>query len=183
MASGLRRAATASPRCRLGDRGGHGGSARRCRGRYEETIGNSLVIKEPIGVVGCITPWNYPLRQVAAKVAYAMAAGYTRMLVPASRMDKASALAARAAEAFVVGDPFVESTKLGPLASAAHRDRVQSYIRVGIEEGATLIAGGPDAPDDLTTGYYVRPTVFAKVKPSMTIASEEIFGPVLSIIG
>jgi aldehyde dehydrogenase (NAD+) len=98
-------------------------------------------------------------------------------------METASAIAARAAEAFVVGDPFVDGTKLGPLASAAHRDRVQSYIRVGIEEGATLVAGGADAPDALATGYYVRPTVFADVKPSMTIASEEIFGPVLSIIG
>jgi aldehyde dehydrogenase (NAD+) len=270
---------------------------------YEETIGNSLVVKEPIGVVGCITPWNYPLRQVAAKVAYAMAAGctvvlkptevapidsfilaeachsaglpagvfnlvsgygpvvgeaiashplidmvsftgstragtrvaelaaktakkvalelggkgpnvlledlsteqfaaavtagvgrcfpnsgqtcaaLTRMLVPASRMDEAAAIAAKVADGFVVGDPFAEGTKLGPLASAVHRDRVQSYIRLGVEEGATLVAGGPDAPEGLDVGYYVRPTVFADVKPSMRISQEEIFGPVLSIIG
>ena len=64
-----------------------------------------------------------------------------------------------------------------------HRDRVQSYIRLGIEEGATLVAGGPDAPEGLDVGYYVRPTVFADVKPSMRISQEEIFGPVLSIIG
>jgi acyl-CoA reductase-like NAD-dependent aldehyde dehydrogenase len=239
---------------------------------YEETIGNSLVVKEAIGVVGCITPWNYPLRQVAAKVAYAMAAGctvvlkptevapidsfilaeccdaaglpagvfnlvsgygpvigeaiashplidmvsftgstragtrvaalaaatvkkvalelggkgpnvlledlsaeqfaaavtaavakcfpnsgqtcaaLTRMLVPSSRMDEAAAIAAKVADGFVVGDPFADGTKLGPLASAAHRDRVQSYIRLGIEEGATLVAGGPDAPEGLDIG-------------------------------
>jgi betaine-aldehyde dehydrogenase len=75
-----------------------------------------------------------------------------------------------------------ENTKLGPLTSAAQRERVRGYIRKGIEEGAELLAGGPDAPAGLDRGYYVKPTVFGKVKPGSTIAQEEIFGPVLSII-
>jgi aldehyde dehydrogenase (NAD+) len=81
-----------------------------------------------------------------------------------------------------VGDPFAEGTNVGPLASAAQRDRVQMYINKGIEEGAKLIAGGPGAPEGLDTGYYVKPTVFSEVSNDMTIAQEEIFGPVLSII-
>jgi aldehyde dehydrogenase (NAD+) len=269
---------------------------------YEEHIGNSLVIREPIGVVGCITPWNYPLRQIAAKVAYAMAAGctvvlkpsevapldafllaevvhaagvpkgvfnlvsglgpvvgeaiaahpeidmvsftgstragkrvaevaaatvkkvalelggkgpnlmlddmsteefaaavtagvgrcfpnsgqtcaaLTRMLVPRGRMAEAEAIALRAAETFSVGNPFTDGVKLGPLASAAQRDRVQQLITAGIDEGATLVAGGLGAPAGLETGYYVRPTVFSNVHPDMTISREEVFGPVLAIV-
>jgi aldehyde dehydrogenase (NAD+) len=268
---------------------------------YEEQLGNSLVIREPIGVVGCITPWNYPLRQIAAKVAYAMAAGctvvlkpsevapldafvlaevihdvglpngvfnlvtglgtvvgeaisahseigmvsftgstragkrvaevaaatvkkvalelggkgpnimlddldaeqfatavtagvgrcfpnsgqtcaaLTRMLVPRTRLAEAEAIAKRACESFTVGDPFTD-VRLGPLASAVHRDRVQQLISVGIEERATLIAGGAGAPAGLETGYYVQPTVFSNVHPDMTISREEIFGPVLAIV-
>ena len=269
---------------------------------FSKEIGSSLVVREPIGVVGCITPWNYPLHQIAAKVAYAMAAGctvvlkpsevapidafmlaeiihevglpagvfnlvtgtgpvvgeaisssedidmvsftgstragrrvmqvgaesikkislelggksaniicddldaetfgkavmggvgkaflnsgqtcsaLTRMLVPRTRLAEAEAAAAAVADGMKVGDPFAEGTNLGPLASAAQRDRVQSYINKGIEEGATLIAGGLGAPEGLTTGFYVKPTVFSNVTNDMTIAQEEIFGPVLSIL-
>ena len=267
--------------------------------RFEETIDNSLVVKEPIGVVGCITPWNYPLHQVVAKVAPALAAGctvvlkpsevapltsfilaeivhevglpagvfnlvtgygatvgealaahpdvdmisftgstragrrvgevasqtvkkvalelggksaniiledadferavaggvgncyfnsgqtcsaLTRMLVPRSRYDEAVSIAKRVAEGFTVGDPREGKSKLGPLVSATQRDRVVNYIKQGIEEGATLVAGGPERPEGLDKGYFVRPTVFADVRNDMTIAQEEIFGPVLSII-
>jgi len=269
---------------------------------FEEEVGNSVVVREPIGVVGCITPWNYPLHQVAAKVAYAMAAGctvvlkpsevapldafilaevidevglpdgvfnlvsgdgpvvgeaiaahpdvdmvsftgstragkrvaqlgaetikkialelggksanvllddldeatfakavadgvskaflnsgqtcsaLTRMLVPADRLDEAEQVAARAVGKIVVGDPATEGVHLGPLASAAQRDRVQGYIDKGVEEGATLVAGGPGAPAGMEQGFYVKPTVFSAVRPDMTIAQEEIFGPVLSIL-
>ncbi len=269
---------------------------------YEEQIGNSIVVREPIGVVGCITPWNYPLRQIAAKVAFAMAAGctvvlkpsevapldafmlasaihevglpagvfnlvsgvgpvvgeamsrhpeidmmsftgstragkrvaelaaatvkkvalelggkgptlilddlttegfanavtvavgrcfpnsgqtcaaLTRMLVPRSRLAEAEVLAAAAAEAFTVGNPFDDGVRLGPLASAAQRDRVQGFIESGIDEGAKLIAGGRGAPDGFETGFYVRPTVFSEVHPDMTISREEIFGPVLVMV-
>lgn len=267
--------------------------------RFEEKVGNSLIVEEPIGVVGCITPWNYPLHQIMAKVAAALAAGctvvvkpsevaplsafilaevvdrvglpagvfnlvsgtgatvgeaiashpdidmvsftgstragrrvselaaqtvkrvalelggksanliledadlqkavsagindcylnsgqtcsaLTRMLVPRSRCAEAVELARSAAERCVVGDPFDEETKLGPLASAAQRDRVLSYIRKGLDEGARLVTGGPERPEHLSRGYFVRPTVFAEVSNEMTIAREEIFGPVLSII-
>ena len=269
---------------------------------FSKEIGSSLVVREPIGVVGCITPWNYPLHQIAAKVAYAMAAGctvvlkpsevapidafmlaeiihevglpagvfnlvtgtgpvvgeaisasedidmvsftgstragrrvmqvgaesikkislelggksaniicddldaenfgkavmggvgkaflnsgqtcsaLTRMLVPRTRLTEAEAAAAAVAEGMKVGDPFAEGTNLGPLASSAQRDRVQMYINKGIEEGATLIAGGLGAPEGLTTGFYVKPTVFSNVTNDMTIAQEEIFGPVLCIL-
>ena len=106
----------------------------------------------------------------------------TRMLVPRDRLGEAEAVAAAAAQAVVVGDPFSEGVHLGPLASAAQRERVNSYIDRGIEEGATVVAGGPGAPEGLERGYYVRPTVFSGVTPDMTIAQEEIFGPVLSIL-
>ena len=266
---------------------------------FEEKVGNSLVVREPIGVVAAITPWNYPLHQIAAKVAPALAAGctvvlkpsevaplnafiladviheaglpagvfnlvtgtgpvagealvthpevdmvsftgstragkrvselasqtvkrvalelggksaavilddadlaaavrgtvnacflnsgqtctaHTRMLVPESRYAEAAKLAAESAAKFTVGDPFAETSKLGPLISAAQRDRVQDFIRTGIAEGAELLCGGPDAPAGLTQGYYVQPTVFGRVKPGSTIEQEEIFGPVLSII-
>ncbi len=267
--------------------------------RWEEKVGNSVVLREPVGVVACITPWNYPLHQIAAKVAPALAAGctvvlkpsevapvnafilaeiidsvglpkgvfnlvtgygpvvgealakhpgvdmvsftgstragrrvselaaetvkrvalelggksasivlddadlaaavkgtvsacflnsgqtcsaHTRMLVPESRYAEAAKLAAEEARKYTVGDPFAEATKLGPLVSAQQRERVQKYIRKGMEEGAELLAGGPDAPEGLAKGYYVKPTVFGKVSPKSTIAQEEIFGPVLSII-
>jgi betaine-aldehyde dehydrogenase len=91
-------------------------------------------------------------------------------------------LAAEAAGRFTVGDPFSGEAKLGPLASGAQRERVIGYIRQGVDEGARLVLGGPEPPDGLARGYYVRPTVFAEVAPRMTIAQEEIFGPVLSIL-
>jgi len=266
---------------------------------FEEQIGNSLVVKEPVGVIGCITPWNFPLHQVVAKVAPALAAGctvvlkpsevapltafilaeivddaglpagvfnlvtglgpvvgealashpdvdmisftgstragkrvselaaqtikrvalelggksaniilddadlekavrsgvsncyfnsgqtcsaHTRMLVPKERHDEAVQIAKEAAESFTVGDPREGKAKLGPLVSEVQRDRVRNYIGKGIDEGATLVTGGAGAPEGLDKGYFVRPTVFANVRNDMTIAREEIFGPVLSII-
>ena len=269
---------------------------------YSHELGSSLVVREPIGVVGCITPWNYPLHQITAKVAFAMAAGctvvlkpseiapidafilaeiideiglpagvfnlvtgtgpvvgealaahpsvdmisftgstragrrvsqvaaetvkkvalelggksaniicadldeatfakavssgvggaflnsgqtclaLTRMLVPRSRLAEAETLAGAAATAMIVGDPFEKTTALGPLASAAQRDRVNGYIQKGIDEGAKVVVGGVGVPEGCTTGYYVKPTVFSNVTNSMTIARDEIFGPVLSII-
>jgi acyl-CoA reductase-like NAD-dependent aldehyde dehydrogenase len=267
----------------------------------EQQIGNSLIVREPVGVVGCITPWNYPLHQIAAKVAPAIAAGcsvvvkpsevtplnafilaevidaagvlppgvfnlvpgmgpvvgeaiaahpgvdmvsftgstragrlvsqaaaetvkrvalelggkspyvvlpdttdmqqavingiqkcylnsgqtcsaLTRMLVPRERLPEVEAIAQAVAEATTIGDPFEESSALGPLVSDTQRDRVRDYIQKGIDEGAKLITGGPDAPEDKQRGYFVKPTVFSEVTPEMTIAQEEIFGPVLSII-
>ncbi|MGQ3072775.1 MAG: aldehyde dehydrogenase family protein [Ferrovibrionaceae bacterium] len=106
----------------------------------------------------------------------------TRMLVPADRHDEAAAIAARAAATYKSGPPEAEDTVMGPLVSQAQFDKVQRLIRQGIAEGATLVAGGPGRPDGLDRGYYVRPTVFAGVHNQMTIAREEIFGPVLAII-
>tara|TARA_X000000368_G_C23014378_1_gene704959 strand:- start:233 stop:1633 length:1401 start_codon:yes stop_codon:yes gene_type:complete len=259
---------------------------------FEEQMGNTLVTREPMGVVGCITPWNYPLHQIMAKVAPAMAVGctvvlkpsevaplnafllteiidglnfppgvfnlvsgvgpvvgeaiaahpgidmisftgstragtrvaevaapnvtrvhqelggksaniilddadfasaipgainacflnsgqtcsaLTRLLVPADRMDEAAALAGEAAAA--------AGARLGPLVSQAQWDRVQGYIQKGIDEGATLVTGGTGKPEGREVGYHVQPTVFANVDNSMAIAQEEIFGPVLSVIG
>jgi aldehyde dehydrogenase (NAD+) len=106
----------------------------------------------------------------------------TRMVVPRSVQDQVVELARAAADGIVVGPAGDEGTQLGPLVSAAQRDRVRSYIQRGIDEGATLVTGGVEPPDGLDTGYFVRPTVFADVTPEMTIAQEEIFGPVLSIM-
>jgi len=267
---------------------------------FETKVGNSLVVRDPVGVVGAITPWNYPLHQIALKVAPALAAGctvvlkpsevapfnafilaevmeaaglpagvfnlvtgtgqpagealvkhpgvdmisftgstragkriselaaqsvkrvalelggksasvilddadlaaavkgtvngcylnsgqtctaLTRMLVSEKQYPEAAKLAAEAAKGFTVGDPMAETTRLGPLTSQAQLERVRSYIKKGQQEGAELLAGGADAPEGVPAGgYYVKPTVFGKVKNSMTIAQEEIFGPVLSII-
>ncbi|HRE02172.1 MAG TPA: aldehyde dehydrogenase family protein, partial [Ilumatobacteraceae bacterium] len=106
----------------------------------------------------------------------------TRMLVPRDRLAEAEALAGATADALVVASPFADGVHLGPLASAAQRDRVQGYIQKGLDEGATLVAGGLGAPEGLDVGYFVKPTVFSNVSPNMTIAQEEIFGPVLSIL-
>lgn len=106
----------------------------------------------------------------------------TRMLVPRARMAEAMGAAKHVAEATVVGDPFAESTHMGPLATKAQFEKVQNLIYKGIEEGATLVAGGPGRPRGFSRGYFVKPTVFAEVHNDMTIAREEIFGPVLSII-
>ena len=256
-------------------------------------------MREPVGVVGCITPWNYPLHQICAKVGPALTAGcsvvvkpsevtpltsfilaeivdsldlpagvfnlvtgfgpvvgeaiaahddvdmvsftgstragrrvaevaagtvkrvalelggksanvilddadlqkavgygvancylnsgqtcsaHTRMLVPREKLAEAEAVAQAAAEKATPGDPFEEGTRLGPLVSDAQRERVRGYIEKGQEEGAKLVTGGTEPPEGLDSGYFVRPTVFSEVKPDMTIAQEEIFGPVLSII-
>ncbi len=267
--------------------------------RFEEDIASTLVVREPVGVVGAITPWNYPLHQAVAKIAPALAAGctvvlkpsevapltafllaeiadeirlpagllnvvsgtgavagealvrhprvdmisftgsvaggrrvaelaaatvkrvalelggksasvvlddadlpnavsktvgncflnsgqtcnaWTRLLVPRSRHDEAAELARAATAKFTIGDPLLGQAKLGPLVSARQRDRVRGYIGRGLDEGAALVAGGPEAPEGLPRGYYVKPTVFAGVRPDMAIAQEEIFGPVLSIL-
>ena len=266
---------------------------------WEQEVGNSLIVREPVGVVGAITPWNYPLHQICAKVAPALAAGctvvlkpsevaplnaflladlldelglpagvfnlvtglgpvvgeaiaahpgidmvsftgstaagrrvsevaagtvkrvalelggkspnvilddapleeaitdgvskcylnsgqtcsaLTRMLVPRERLAEAEQIAAAVAAHFTPGDPFDPETKLGPLVSGAQRERVRSYIRKGEEEGAKLVAGGAEPPAGLERGYFVQPTVFSEVTPEMTIAQEEIFGPVLAIM-
>jgi acyl-CoA reductase-like NAD-dependent aldehyde dehydrogenase len=266
---------------------------------WQEELGNSMIVREPVGVVAAITPWNYPLHQIAAKVAPAIAAGcsiivkpsevtplsafvlaeiidtvglpagvfnlvtgtgpvvgealvahpgvdmvsltgstragrrvgelaaqsikrvslelggksanvilddadlqtavvdgvqkcflnsgqtcsaLTRMLVPRARLAEAEAIAGAAASAAKLGDPFDPETNLGPMVSAAHRERVRDYIRKGVEDGAKLVVGGPEPVEGLERGWFVAPTVFSDVTPEMTIAQEEIFGPVLAII-
>jgi acyl-CoA reductase-like NAD-dependent aldehyde dehydrogenase len=106
----------------------------------------------------------------------------TRMLVPRARLAEAEQIAAAVAAHFTPGDPFDESTVLGPLVSAAQRERVRGYIEAGVAEGAKLVTGGAEVPAGLEVGYYVAPTVFSEVTPEMTIAQEEIFGPVLVIM-
>lgn len=106
----------------------------------------------------------------------------TRMLVPSDRHDEALEIAARTALRQRVGDPRSDDTVLGPVVSQVQFDKIQRLIEIGISEGATLVAGGAGRPDGLNRGYYVRPTVFGDVRPDMTIAREEIFGPVLSVI-
>jgi len=106
----------------------------------------------------------------------------TRMLIPRSKMAEAVAAAKRAADAVTVGDPSADGITIGPLASEAQFEKVQRLIKKGMEEGAELVTGGPGRPDGISKGYFVRPTVFANVRNDMTIAREEIFGPVLSII-
>src|SRR5262245_17963291 len=104
------------------------------------------------------------------------------MLVPASRMAEAADAARAAAAGVTVGDPHSGAT-IGPVVSASQFEKVQGLIKQGIDEGATLVAGGPGRPEGLERGYYVRPTIFADVKNDMRIAREEIFGPVLVILG
>ena len=106
----------------------------------------------------------------------------TRLLVPGARMDEVIAAAGEAASGITVGDPNGNTT-MGPVVSKVQFDKIQRLIQAGIDEGATLVAGGTGRPDGLDKGYFVRPTVFADVTNDMTIAREEIFGPVLSILG
>jgi aldehyde dehydrogenase (NAD+) len=106
----------------------------------------------------------------------------TRMLVPQHLHDEVVRLAKASAESTSVGDPLTDGIKVGPLVSKAQFERVQGYIKRGIEEGATLIAGGPGKPEGLATGHFARPTIFANVRSNMIIAQEEIFGPVLVIL-
>lgn len=106
----------------------------------------------------------------------------TRMFVPRHRYEEAVAIAKTVAEEQIVGDPLDDKTTMGPLASMIHRDRVLRYINIGIDEGARLVTGGPERPDGLLKGAYVKPTIFADVAKDMTIVREEIFGPVLVIL-
>lgn len=106
----------------------------------------------------------------------------TRMFVPKSRYAEAIKIAKQVAEEQIVGDPLDPKSTMGPLASLIHRDRVIDYIKLGIKEGATLVTGGPERPEGLTKGAYVKPTIFADVSPHMRIVREEIFGPVLCIL-
>jgi aldehyde dehydrogenase (NAD+) len=268
--------------------------------KFEEGVGTTTVTYEPVGVCGLITPWNWPLNQIGAKVAPALAAGCTmvlkpselapinaiifaeildeagvppgvfnlvngdgptvgtvlathpdidmvsitgstragievarnaaptvkrvaqelggksanivlddadltevitrdvqgmvvnsgqscnagsRILVPANRMDEVVEIATKAAEAIVVGPPDATGTTVGPVVSAQQFEKIQRLIQSGIDEGATLVVGGLGRPDGLTTGYYVKPTIFSNVTNDMTIAQEEIFGPVMMLIG
>ncbi len=107
----------------------------------------------------------------------------TRMLIPNAQRDAAFEAARAAVESIRLGDPLDPASTMGPLVSQMQFDKVQALIRSGVEEGATLVAGGTGRPEQTDRGYYVRPTVFGDVKPGMRIADEEIFGPVLSIIG
>ncbi|HEY5974805.1 MAG TPA: aldehyde dehydrogenase family protein, partial [Geobacteraceae bacterium] len=107
---------------------------------------------------------------------------HTRLLVPEARYTEVAELAVITAATYTPGDPLAEQTRLGPLVSAAQRERVRAYIRQGIGEGAELLFGGTEPPTGLERGFFVQPTVFGRVTPTMTIAQEEIFGPVLSII-
>ena len=106
----------------------------------------------------------------------------TRLLVPRASHDEVVALARKAAEAVHVGPPHAAGTTMGPVVSAIQFERIQKLIGIAIAEGATLVTGGPGRPDGLERGYYVRPTIFADVNNEMTIAREEVFGPVLAII-
>jgi aldehyde dehydrogenase (NAD+) len=266
---------------------------------WREEVGNSLIVREPVGVVAAITPWNYPLNQIALKVAPAMTAGctvvlkpsevaplnafvlaeaceavglpagvfnlvtgygsvvgeaivshpqtdmvsftgstragrrvselaaarvkpvavelggkspnvilddadleravtdgvgkcflnsgqtcsaLTRMLVPRERLEAAEQIAAAVADEYTPGDPLADGSAIGPLVSDVQLERVRGYIEKGEQEGAKLVTGGAQPPEGLEQGYFVRPTVFSEVTPDMTIAQEEIFGPVLAIM-
>ncbi len=104
------------------------------------------------------------------------------MLVPESKLAEVEELAQRTAAGVIVGDPGAAATNVGPVVSKIQYDRIQGYIEKGIAEGAKVIVGGPGRPEGLTKGYYVRPTIFSNVSNQMTIAREEIFGPVLCIL-
>lgn len=106
----------------------------------------------------------------------------TRMLVPAARLAEVEAIAKRVAESVITGDPSSEKTNLGPVVSKLQFERVEGYIAKGIAEGAKVVIGGSGRPDGLTKGYFVKPTIFSNVRNDMTIAREEIFGPVLCIL-
>ena len=106
----------------------------------------------------------------------------TRMLVPQARHDEALDIARKTAEGLKVGDPAAEDTNLGPVVSAQQYDKIQGLIEKAIAEGATLVTGGPGRPDGINHGYYVKPTIFGGVHNDMTIAREEVFGPVLAIL-
>ena len=267
--------------------------------KYEESVGNSLLVHDPIGVVACITPWNFPLIQITHKIAPALAAGctvvlkpselaplnaialaqiiheagfppgvfnllmgngedvgealvsnpkvdmvsftgstragkrvgaiasqsikrvalelggksssvvlddadltraikgtlnscflnsgqtclaHTRLLIPENKYDEAKTIVLAVVEKMKIGDPFTEGTRLGPVISSAQKDRIKNYITTAKKEGAEVIVGEAEIPNELLSGNFVQPTVLGKVKPNDTVAQEEIFGPVLSII-
>jgi aldehyde dehydrogenase (NAD+) len=106
----------------------------------------------------------------------------SRMFVPRAKQDEVIAIAKATAEKVKVGDPFAEGTRLGPVVSETQFNKIQRLIQAGIDEGATLVTGGVGRPEGLNRGYYVRPTIFADVRNDMTIAREEIFGPVLAVL-
>jgi aldehyde dehydrogenase (NAD+) len=107
----------------------------------------------------------------------------SRMIVPLSKMKEVAAIAKGVADKTKAGDPRAEGTTIGPVVNRGQWDKIQGLIQKGIEEGATLVAGGPGLPEGVNKGFYVRPTIFADVTENMTIAREEIFGPVLAIMG
>jgi aldehyde dehydrogenase (NAD+) len=107
----------------------------------------------------------------------------TRMIVPASKMTEVKAIAKAVADKTKAGDPKAEGTTIGPVVNRTQWDKIQALIKKGVDEGATLVAGGPGLPEGVNKGFYVRPTVFADVTNDMTIAREEIFGPVITILG
>jgi aldehyde dehydrogenase (NAD+) len=106
----------------------------------------------------------------------------SRMFVPRAKQDQAAAIAKATAEKAKVGDPFAEGTTMGPVVSEVQYNKIQALIQKGIDEGATLVTGGVGRPDGMNRGYFVKPTVFANVTNDMTIAREEIFGPVLAML-
>jgi aldehyde dehydrogenase (NAD+) len=106
----------------------------------------------------------------------------SRMLVPAAKLSQAEAIAAKVTESVVVGDPAADKTTMGPVVSEVQFNKIQGLIQKGIDEGAKLVTGGPGRPEGLKKGYFVRPTIFSQANNEMTIAREEIFGPVLTMI-
>jgi aldehyde dehydrogenase (NAD+) len=106
----------------------------------------------------------------------------SRMLVPRAKLAEAEAIAAKVTESVVVGDPAADGTTMGPVVSEVQFNKIQGLIEKGISEGAKVVAGGPGRPDGISKGYFIRPTVFSGVNNDMTIAREEIFGPVLAMI-
>lgn len=107
----------------------------------------------------------------------------TRMIVPAAKMKEVAAIAKGVADKTKVGDPKAEGITMGPVVNRTQWDKIQALIKKGIDEGATLVAGGPGLPEGVNKGFYVRPTIFADVTNDMTVAREEIFGPVITILG
>src|SRR5439155_1410571 len=158
----------------------------------------SLTLKEPVGVCGQIIPWNYPLLMAAWKIAPALAAGCTVVLKPAEATPMTALELARILDGIsdlpkgvvnvvtgdgpVVGALLARATRMGPLVTAAHRERVLSYVEQGRREGARLVLGGGKPDGALARGAYLEPTIFDRVDPAMKIAQEEIFGPVVAVI-
>ena len=158
---------------------------------FEDVRGPTKIVKEPIGVCGFITPWNWPLNQMMCKVSPAIATGCTMVLKPSEVAPFTGQIFAEIMHA--AGVPagvfnLVQGDGPGVGAAISSHPEIDMVsftgsTRAGIDEGATLVTGGVGRPDGLDKGYYVKPTVFGNVTRDMTIAKEEIFGPVLSILG